>query len=369
MSSPLGKDETPVIQYARKKDYDKKGDKSLLTAKGSWSNQVFSGELDITKNGIARVNQVTVKKLKQDTTYVYRVGNGETWSNMQEFTTLKRKNQFEFAILGDTQSPSDLSLFDQILSDVNGQDPAFMIHVGDLVDDSSKFTQWDDVLEVMSQYDTIRTTNLVSALGNHEYMGDSDASTAKAILGSPGNGPDMDKGGTYSIDYHNMHISVLGFTSDDKVLDQQMEWLKEDMKSSDKPWKILVTHKPPYYTNPFGGNEIMKEKLPPVADELGIDIVFSGHDHAYGRTKKLKEGKEDENGTVYVVAGTTGKKHYDAVADEKFEYVNMENIAVYMSAKVDKDTITFITRTSDGDVIDEFSVVNEEYDMEDSEEE
>ncbi|MBH9964797.1 phosphodiester glycosidase family protein [Rossellomorea oryzaecorticis] len=369
MSSPLGKGETPVIQYARKNDYDKKGDKGLLTAKGSWSNQVFSGELDITKNGIARVNQVTLKKLKQDTTYVYRVGNGETWSDMQEFTTLKRKNQFEFSVLGDTQSPSDLSLFDQILSNINGQDPAFMIHVGDLVDESSKFTQWDDVLGVMSQYDNIRTTNLVSALGNHEYMGDSDASTAKAILGSPANGPDTDKGGTYSVDYHNMHISVLGFTSDDKVLDQQLEWLKKDMNSSDKPWKILVTHKPPYYTNPFGGNEIMKEKLPPVADELGIDIVFSGHDHAYGRTKKLREGKEDENGTVYVVAGTTGRKHYDAVADEKFEYVNMENIAVYMSAKVDKDTITFITRTSDGDVIDEFSVLNEEYDLKDAEEE
>ncbi|MGM0752492.1 MAG: phosphodiester glycosidase family protein [Bacillota bacterium] len=361
MSSPLGKDKTPIVQYARKKDYDKKGDKSLLTAKGSWSHEVFTGELDITKNGIVRVNQVTVEKLKQDTTYVYRVGNGETWSEMKEFTTLKRSDQFEFAVLGDTQSPSDLSLFDQILSDLNDQDPAFMIHVGDLIDESSKFNQWDDVLGVMSQYDQIRTTNLVAALGNHEYMGDNDASIAKAILGSPENGPDADKGGTYSVDYHNMHISVLGFTSDSKVLDQQLEWLKQDMESSDKPWKILVTHKPPYYTNPFGGNEIMKEKLPPVADELGIDIVFSGHDHAYGRTKKLKEGKEDDNGTVYVVAGTTGKKHYDAVADEKFEYVNTENIAVYMSAKVDKDTITFTTRTSDGDVIDEFSVVNEEY--------
>ena len=87
----------------------------------------------------------------------------------------------------------------------------------------------------------------------------------------------------------------------------------------EQPWKILVTHKPPYFTNPFGGNAIMKEKLPPVVDELGIDIVFSGHDHSYGRTKKLKDGKEDPNGTVYVVAGTTGQKHYDAVADEKFD--------------------------------------------------
>jgi 2',3'-cyclic-nucleotide 2'-phosphodiesterase (5'-nucleotidase family) len=108
----------------------------------------------------------------------------------------------------------------------------------------------------------------------------------------------------------------------------------------------------------------MKQKLPPVVDELGIDIVFSGHDHAYGRTKKLKDGKEDPNGTVYVVAGTTGKKHYDAVADEKFDFVNMEKIAISLQAKVNKDKISFTTVTSDGETIDQFTVVNEDYDEE-----
>ena len=360
MSSPLSNDKT-VIQFARKKDYEKKGEHSLETVTGSFSNQVFSGEQDISKNGIVRVNEVTLTKLQQGTTYVYRVGDGENWSELQEFSTLKRKQTFEFAVLGDTQSPADLSLFNQILSDLNKKDLAFMIHVGDLIDESAKFKQWDDTLGIMSEYSKIRSTDLVAALGNHEYMGDADGHLAKSIFNSPENGPEADKGGTYSVDYNNIHISVLGFTSDAETLNQQLEWLKEDVKNSDKPWKILVTHKPPYYTNPFGGNENMKAKLPPVVDELGIDIVFSGHDHSYGRTKKLKDGKEDPNGTVYVVAGTTGKKHYDAVADEKFDFVNMDNIAVSMQAKVDKDQITFSTITSEGETIDEFTVKNEDY--------
>lgn len=364
MSSPLGKENSSFIQYARKQDYDKKGEKSLQTVTGSSSDQVFSGEQDITKNGIVRVNEVTLKRLKQDTTYVYRVGDGVNWSQMQEFTTLKRKNSFEFAILGDTQSPSDLSLFQTILGDLDKKDLSFLIHVGDLIDESAKFKQWDDTLGIISQYTNIRSTDLVATLGNHEYMGDTDGHLAKAIFNSPENGPDVDKGGTYSVDYNNIHISVLGYTSDSEILDKQLEWLKQDVKNSDKPWKILVTHKPPYYTNPFGGNEIMKEKLPPVVDELGIDIVFSGHDHAYGRTKKLKAGKEDPNGVVYVLAGTTGNKHYDAVADEKFEFVNMEDIAVSITAKVDKDQITFTTTTSEGVTLDQFTVVNEEYDLE-----
>lgn len=268
---------------------------------------------------------------------------------------------FEFAVLGDTQSPSDLSHFDKMLADLNQKKMPFIIHVGDLIDEASKFKQWDDTLGVMSKYKNIQSTDMISVLGNHEYMGDNKADLAKSILGHPQNGPKADQGGTYSVDYNNMHIAVLGFTSEKEVLEQQLQWLKQDMRSTDKPWKILVTHQPPYYTNPFGGNEVIKEKIPPVADELGIDMVFSGHDHSYGRTKKLKAGKEDSNGTVYVVAGTTGNKHYDAVADEKFEYVNMENIAISLQAKVEKDEMTITAITSDGEKIDEFTVKNNGY--------
>jgi Icc-related predicted phosphoesterase len=364
MSSPLAKEKSSVIQYAKKAMYDKKGNSSLQTAKGSSSDQVFSGEQNIKKNGMVRVNEATLTGLQQDTTYVYRIGDGTNWSEMQEFTTLKKKKTFEFAVLGDTQSPADLSLFNTILGNLDKKDLAFMIHVGDLVDESAKFKQWDDALSVIGQHPNIASTDLVAALGNHEYMGDADGHLAKAIFNSPENGPDVDKGGTYSVDYNNIHISVLGYTDDSKILDKQLEWLKQDVKNSKQPWKILVTHKPPYYTNPFGGNAIMKEKLPPVVDELGIDIVFSGHDHSYGRTKKLKNGKEDPNGTVYVVAGTTGQKHYDAVADEKFDFVNMENIAVSMHAQVNNNQITFTTISSDGKTIDQFTIENAKDDEE-----
>ena len=64
------------------------------------------------------MNEVTLKGLQQDTNYVYRVGDGTNWSDMEEFSTLKKKKTFEFAVLGDTQSPADLSLFNSILSDL-----------------------------------------------------------------------------------------------------------------------------------------------------------------------------------------------------------------------------------------------------------
>jgi hypothetical protein len=49
------------------------------------------------------------------------------------------------------------------------------------------------------------------------------------------------------------------------------------------------------------------------------------------------------------------------VADEKFDFVNMEKIAISLQAKVNKDQISFTTVTSDGETIDQFTVVNEDY--------
>jgi len=256
MSSPLTEGKS-LIQFARKQDYDRKGVTALETVNGSSSTQVFSGEQDIKNNGIVRVNEVKLEKLQQDTAYIYRVGDGKNWSDFDDFTTLKRKQSFEFAVLGDTQSPSDLTDFNKILGDLNEKDLSFMIHVGDLIDESSKFGQWDGALNSLNQYDKIRTTDFVGTLGNHEYMGDADGSLAKEIFNSPENGPEIDRGGTYSVDYNNMHISVLGYTSERELLEQQLEWLKQDVKNSDKPWKILVTHKPPYFTNPFTADEVI----------------------------------------------------------------------------------------------------------------
>ena len=45
----------------------------------------------------------------------------------------------------------------------------------------------------------------------------------------------------------------------------------------------------------------------------------------------------------------------------------MENIAVSMHAQVDKNQITFNTITSDGKMIDQFTVTNEKYDEEELE--
>ncbi|MDZ5001079.1 hypothetical protein GNF79_18845, partial [Clostridium perfringens] len=151
----------------------------------------------------------------------------------------------------------------------------------------------------------------------------------------------------YSVDYNDVHFSVISFTSDKELLKKELEWLKEDVKNSDKKLKVLLTHQPPYYTNPDGGNALIKEMLPPVVDELGIDLVFSGHDHAYGRTKKLKNGVEDNEGAIYIVGGTTGQKHYQAVNDGSFEVYNDENTGIYTTLEFNNGEARIVAKKAD----------------------
>ena len=55
----------------------------------------------------------------------------------------------------------------------------------------------------------------------------------------------------------------------------------------------------------------LQKSLTRVVDECGVDLVLSGHDHQYIRTKPLKANKVNEDGAVYILSGTAGAKRYE----------------------------------------------------------
>lgn len=363
ISNPLLSKEKAQAQATLKNEYLEKGENAFKSVDGEYKDHIFKGNSDITKNGIARLNTVKLSQLEPDTEYVVRVGDGEVWSDNLEFKTLKEKDSFKFVVLGDTQSPTmeGLSQLDTILNSLNNdqEKPDFLAHLGDFIDDAAVFQQWDYITSVFEKYKGINSVDTVQVLGNHEYMGDPEAVMAKTYFNNPKNGLKDNLGGVYSVEYNNVHVSVISFTSDKELLQKELQWLREDIKKSTKKFNILLTHQPPFFTNPDGGNALIREMLPPVIDELGIDLVFSGHDHAYGRTKPLKNGKENKAGATYVVAGTTGTKHYQAVNDGSFEVYNDENTAIYTTVEIERDIMKVVVKKTDGTIVDEFTINNE----------
>ena len=61
------------------------------------------------------------------------------------------------------------------------------------------------------------------------------------------------------------------------------------------------------------GIEERREKYTPIFKSIGVDMVFTGHDHSYTRSKTI-------DGTVYFTLGSsTGTKYYDH-SDDKYDF-------------------------------------------------
>jgi len=82
---------------------------------------------------------------------------------------------------------------------------------------------------------------------------------------------------------------------------RQMDWLIGKLDSDGTKWKIAFFHHPPFSSGGrHGSDEKIREALHPLFIKHGVDVVFTGHDHFYERTKP-------QDGITYFVAGAGGK--------------------------------------------------------------
>ncbi|HIW71116.1 MAG TPA: phosphodiester glycosidase family protein [Candidatus Levilactobacillus faecigallinarum] len=343
MTAPTNDKPESLMQIATEEDYASQKDKAFSTnQKGH--NSLFTYDADAKA---VTINRVDVSGLKPGVAYAYRVGDGTHWSNIRHFTTMADNNKFSFNVFGDTQVGEwgQLGDFGKFLNRVEASSankPVFAIHVGDFNDNQTLYTEAEVTSKIFDQHPGYDSMDMIHVMGNHEYMGD-DGSKSVEMLGVPnGNGPKTIRKGTYSVDYGNMHIASIGWTDNPTEMKKEMDWLRQDMQKSNKTWRIVTTHQPAYNKNPADARSSMFNKmLPPVCDELGIDVVFSGHDHSYGRTFTLKNGKKSAQGTTYIAAGHTGAKTYDIQP-------NQPEVWDMIQTEAQKKQKTFLTVNIDG---------------------
>lgn len=357
MSNPLTSEDVAVMQIATDADYAKDGEDAFTDITGSYQNLKYTSNGDLASCGEVRESNVTATGLTPDTAYYYRVGDGANWSDIRQFTTAQADTDtFTFHVFGDTQvsSQSDLSSLESMITSIENSTtkPVFGIHVGDFTDDAEVFSQIDWTSAMFSSHPVFDSIDMIHVLGNHEYMGD-DGVKGNALFSIPDDG--QSNNSCYSVDYGNMHIAVISWIDNVTTMQKEMEWLKADMKASDRTWKVVATHQPSYNTNPEDSSTLFNTYLVPVCDEAGIDLVFNGHDHAYGRTYSLKGGEKSDNGTVYISAGTTSSKHYAVTpgGDYWASLDTTQHDISYVTCEVNGSEIHLVSKTVDGTVLDD----------------
>ena len=365
MSNPVLANPKAIVQYAEKTEYTQNGVSAFRTLEGTSDIIEMASSGNVATNYAVRVNSVNITGLKAGTEYVYKVGDGLFTSDVKTFKTQDADNETNFFVIGDTQA-ADMTNISNISAALKSSDLDFDfgIQTGDGIDNGGSYNYWTQFNQVFTN-NFFSTKPLIHVLGNHEYYGDASGKSAAAYFNLPDKTPENEAPLYYSVEYDNVYVAVINYTGGTGYK-KAAQWLKEDAAKSDARWKILTLHQPPYYTNPSGNSNSLQNILVPVIDEVGIDLVFSGHDHSYARTKPMTGGEVDENGTTYYICGSTGEKSYTVIPNEAFNFdmTTDEYTAVYLTVRATNDSLTVNTYDyiyhDDGNeystIIDEFTI-------------
>ena len=295
------------------------------------SGKVYTGTCQLTAfsdNKAAYVCGAVAEDLQEATTYYYRVGDGEHWSSVRSFTTGYQNTGIQALVLGDLQESNNTNL-EGILNAVGIENYDLTIQTGDLVDDGGSYALWNNTFSMLEELPTGR----LFAIGNHEQSGSLDPN---ALIYNQEGGSSY-----YSAQYGNVFVATIAYNS---FSQQVLEQLKADAKASQATWKILVTHQPPYYTNKVAGMDASTQQaIAQAAQEAGIDVVLSGHDHSYARTEPLYNGEVDqEKGITYFICGSLGEKSYGVTNTPEFHFAQATNDyqALYTTLSTTADTLT-----------------------------
>ena len=204
--------------------------------------------------------------------------------------------------------------------------------VGDLTDNGESAWHWRSFFEAMEAAGApLARHPHAPVLGNHEYYGLQWTAVPPVrylrTFALPDNGSRDFRGHYYSFDLGAVHCIVL----DTQFLEaeergaalraEQMHWLKKDAAASTAPWKLVLMHKDILAYGDYQVEQNTNHGISDVGqvfldtfDRLGIDLVVSGHVHAY-RRRQMRARQTDKNGTLYLLAGPAGNEYFNVPAE------------------------------------------------------
>lgn len=296
----------------------------------------FEGLLNYT-SGI--IHHVKIDDLEPGTKYYYKCGDSSLNAMSEEhvFETLlvPGPNNYprRIAVIGDLGLTLNSTT---TINHVIQNDPSMILFVGDLSYANQYLTtggkgapcyscafpdapiretyqpRWDGWGRFMEPL-TSRVPMMVIE-GNHEIEPQAEGVTFKSYLtrfAVPSSESGSNSNFFYSFDAGGIHFIMLGAYVDYNTTGAQFSWLKKDLKQFNRcvtPWLVALWHPPWYnsYSSHYQEFECMRLEMEALLYEYKVDIVFSGHVHAYERMNRVYNYRLDPCGPVYITVGDGG---------------------------------------------------------------
>lgn len=248
--------------------------------------------------------------------------------------------------------------------------------------------------------DMLRKSVLWPAFGNHDGLSASSPTQTGVfydIFTLPKN---AESGGYpsgteayYSFDFANIHFICLNSHDLPRSSDGEMlTWLQNDLAANTLKWVVAFWHHPPYSKGSHNSDiEIqlieMRENALPILENGGADIILTGHSHSYERSflldghygysgsltstmildagdgrldgdsaySKPTFGPASHEGTVYVVAGSSGKI-YGGPLNHPAMFISLNTLgSVVMDVNDNRMDVTFLD--NNGNIPDYFTII------------
>jgi acid phosphatase type 7 len=324
----------------------------------------LDGKVSVAKTSLVKLNlnnkttflyRATLTGLKFDSHYSYRVSLNEKPIAEGSFDSRTKKSQTRFAVFGDCGVGSTQQA--EIAYQVFQQKPQFVLVTGDNVYSSGLESEYRK--RFFPQYTAakanpergapiMQTIPFYMLVGNHDIYGadldkypdglayfyyndlplNGPITNALKATGieervkkfKANSSPRFPRMSNFSFDYGNVHIACIDANSYANPLDPALvQWLSDDIKRSRADWKIVAYHHPGFNSSKAHYDYQQMRLLAPVLEQLGVDMVLTGHVHNYQRTMPLKfDPKKDSTGTRYVVS-EQGRVDGKFTLDEKYD--------------------------------------------------
>ena len=167
----------------------------------------------------------------------------------------------------------------------------------------------------------------------------------------------------YSFQYGKAYFIVINSLD----VSGQTQWLESELQRAENngfAFKIVMFHIPVYNPRRGRNNVDAQTHWVPLFDKYKVDLVLTGHDHSYLRSKRLKAGKpvaEGDFGTTYVVA-TACNKFYQyeslSLAEKQFTDIATYQVVTLDAMEDGANFLKFSAHDLSGRIMDKFETSN-----------
>ena len=346
-------------------------------------------------------HQLTIEGLEEDTKYLYSVDSSSLKiDNENRFFTTLDKNSTKTQhiwIIGDSGKKGEpqLQVLESMQRYMKNKSLDLWLLLGDNAYRSGSQKQYNETL--FEPYkELLKTMVPWAVIGNHDarrwaFYNIFDLPTLAQTGGLASNTEQF-----FALEKGDLHILMIDTeTTDLSKAKALSKWLEKDLKANTKKWTIAIFHHPPYSDashksdNPLDSHPKLsttgrlfdvRENIVPILEKYDVDLVYSGHSHAYERSKLMHKHYQDSShfkaskhivqdnnnsyckslektpyaGTIYTVAGSSSKLDRASIKHPAMPFSFEKLGSVVLEVKEDTLTSNFIG--IDADVIDSFTL-------------